>query len=99
MDFEVDFKVDWSSNFRVTPCKGTQDDLGFWIPRCGFPDSSTAFPIFLKIGTWISDSNCWWDSGFIELDSDSKDQDSVLHKQICSGFRILQAKLSILTFE
>ena len=69
MDFEVDFKVDWSSNFRVTPCKGTQDGLGFWIPRCGFPDSSTAFPIFLKIGTWISDSNCWWDSGFIELDS------------------------------
>ena len=24
---------------------------------------------FLEIRTWISDSNCWWDSGFIELDS------------------------------
>ena len=29
---------------------------------------------------------------------DSKAQDSVLHKRICSGFRILQAKLSILTW-
>ena len=38
----------WSSNFRVTPWKGTLDDLGFWIPRCGFPDSCTGFLIFLK---------------------------------------------------
>ena len=43
------------------PCKGIQDILGFWIPRCGFriPDS----------GYWIPDSSTV-DSGFQkELDS------------------------------
>ena len=54
----------WSSDFGVTPCKGIQDGLGFWIPRRGFSDSRYWILHFFKIGTWISGSNCLWDSGF-----------------------------------
>ena len=89
-----------SSDFRVTPCKGIQDGLGFWIPR----------------RSWILDSTPWisgfqvLDSSFFLLElgfrgpvvggiPDSKDQDFVFHKRICSEFWIPQAKLSILTWD
>ena len=81
MDFEVDFKVNLELEFSSHPMQGTVLDsvlhaLDFQIPVL---DSS----IFLKIGTWISDSNCWWDSEFIELDSGFQRP----------GFRIPQANL------
>ena len=57
--------------------------VDFRVPGTGF--------LVLFIGTWISDSNCWWDSGF-------QRPGFVFHKRICSGFRIPQAKLSILTW-
>ena len=37
----------WCSDFPVTPCKGTQDGFGFWIPRCGFPGSRYWIPRFV----------------------------------------------------
>ena len=57
--------------------------VDFRVPGTGF--------LVLFIGTWISDSSCWWDSGF-------QRPEFVFHKRICSGFRIPQAKLSILTW-
>ena len=65
-----------------------QDGLGFWIPRRGFPDSSTGFLIFLlelgfriAVVCGIPDSLSWI--------PDSKTQNSVLHKRHFpdSGFR------------
>ena len=73
----------WSSDFRVTPCKGIQDGLGFWIPRYGFPDSSTGFLIVFKLELGFLYSNRLWDSGFIELDSGFQSP----------GFRITQTNL------
>ena len=75
-------------NFRLSreffaPCKGIQDTLGFWIPRRGFRIPFTGFQIFLG-GTWIPDSNCYWDSGFLHLYSGFQGP----------GFRIPQAKIS-----
>ena len=71
--YRKDLKKGFRDGFQIyeTPhaCKGMQDGLGVWITRCGFPDSSTGFLIFFLIGTWISGSNCLWDSGFLELDS------------------------------
>ena len=48
----------------ISPCKGIQDRLGFWIPRRGFwiPDTE-----FFVTGTWIPDPNLSLDSGFLEL--------------------------------
>ena len=81
----------WSSDFRVTSCKGIQDGLGFWIPRRGFPDSRYWIPHFflLELGFRVP---------VVGGIPDSKDQDFVFHERICSGFRIPQAKLSILTW-
>ena len=54
----------WS--FAIAPCKGIQDTLGFWIPR-----NRSRIPVldcgFFVCGIWISDSNRWWDTGFLEL--------------------------------
>ena len=47
-------------------CKGIQDSHGFWIPRRGFRIPVTGFQIF-SIGTRIPDSNCQWDSRFLQL--------------------------------
>ena len=41
-------------------------DSGFYAMDFRIP---VWIPHFFKIGTWISDSNRLWDSGFIELDS------------------------------
>ena len=81
----------WSSDFPVTPCKWTQDGFGLWIPRCGFPDSRYWIPhsFLLERGFRVP---------IVGGIPDSKDQDFVFHKRICSGFRIPQAKLSILTW-
>ena len=67
----------------IAPCKGIQGTLGFWIPRRGFRIPFTGFQIFLG-GTWIPDSNCYWDSGFLHLYSGFQGP----------GFRIPQAKIS-----
>ena len=45
---------------------GIQDSLGFWIPRHGFRISITGFQFFFS-WIWIADSNCLWDSGFLQL--------------------------------
>ena len=40
---------------RVTPYKGIQDCLGFWIPGCGFRIPGTGFQYFtIELGVWIS---------------------------------------------
>ena len=39
------------------PCKGIQDILGFWIPRCGFRIPGTGFRISAQ---WIPDSKKGW---------------------------------------
>ena len=88
----------WSSDFRVTPCKGIQDGLGFWIPRYGFPDSSTGLLIVFKLELGFRIPIVCGIPDSLSQIPDSKAQDSVLHKRICSGLRILQAKLSILTW-
>ena len=89
MDFKVDFKVDLEFEFSSHPCKGIQDALGFWIPRRRFPDSRYWIPHFflLELGFRVP---------VVGGIPDSKDEDFVFHKRICSGFRIPQAKLSSL---
>ena len=54
---------------------GNQDGLGFYIPRCGYPDSR-----LLAGGTWIPDSLCWI--------TGSISQDSGFRKQKFPRFRI-----------
>ena len=71
------------NEFSLAPCKGIQDTLGFWIPRRGFRIPITGFQIFFS-GTWIPDSNCQWDSGFLLLYSGFQGP----------GFRIPQTKIS-----
>ena len=87
MDFEVDFKVDLEFKFSSHPMKGN-------LRRSWILDSTlwiSRFQYWIPIVGGIQDS--------LSQIPDSKDQDSVFHKRICSGFRILQTKLSILTFE
>ena len=57
------YKVDV---FRPPPCKGIQDSLRLWIPRRGLRILITGFQIFFS-ETWIPNSNCYWDSGFLQL--------------------------------
>ena len=61
----MDFKFT-SRPMHVRECK-TVLESGFHAVDFQIPvlDSSS----FFLIGTWISDSNCLWDSGFLELDS------------------------------
>ena len=43
---------------RFTPCKGIQDSLGFWTPRCGFWITFSRFQyLSVELGFWIPDSN------------------------------------------
>ena len=72
-----------ASKYSVATCKRMQDNLGFWIPRCGFRKLGTRFS-FLFSGTWILASNRLWDSGFLELYSRFQSP----------GFLILPAKFS-----
>ena len=93
MDFEVDFKVDLEFKFSSHPMKGNLRrswilDSTLWISR--FQYWIPYFSKKLELGFRIP---------IVGGIPDSKDQDSVFHKRICSGFRILQTKLSILTFE
>ena len=48
--YRKDLKKGFRGGFQIyeSPhaCKGMQDGLGVWIPRRGFPDSSTGFLIF-----------------------------------------------------
>ena len=64
-----------------TPCKGVQDSLGFWIPRCGF---------------WISPGTGFHQSMSGELKFWNLDSLScMLHPGFQSqGFRISEAKIS-----
>ena len=67
----LDFNTPWSSSANysrcayIAPCKGVQDSLSIWIPRLGFqiPGTITWYHYIVN-GTWILDSNRWWDSGF-----------------------------------
>ena len=43
---------------------------------------------FFVIGTWLPDSNRWWDTGFLELHLDPKAQDSSFQKQKFPEFRV-----------
>ena len=53
------------------PCKGIQNSPGFWIPRRWI-----WIPVSLS-GTWIPDSNRWWDLGdsLVEVFCISKPRD------------------------
>jgi len=45
---------DWVTS-RFRPCKGIQDSLEFWIPRCRFRISGSGFQtLSLEFGFWIS---------------------------------------------
>ena len=72
----------WENPF-ASCIKGIQDSHGFWIPRRGFRIPVTGFQIFSS-GTRIPDSNCQWDSRFLQLYSGFQ----------TSGFRIPLAKIS-----
>ena len=38
----------------LAQCKGIQDSLGFWIPRCGYRIPGTGFQSFsMELGFWI----------------------------------------------
>ena len=65
--------------FKI-PFKGIQDSLRFRIPGS---ESK-----FFVSGTWLPDSNRWWDTGFLELHLDSKAQDSRFQKQKFPEFRV-----------
>ena len=91
MDFEVDFKVDLEFGFsshpmQVNPRRFWILDSTLWISGFQVLDSSFCL---LELGFLIP---------IVGGIPDSKDQDFVFHKRICSGFRIPQAKLSILTW-
>ena len=58
--------VCFNSVLCLAPRKVIQDSLGSWIPRFGFRILGTGFQ-YLSVGTWILDSNRFWDSGFLEL--------------------------------
>ena len=69
------------SNWHVFPaCKNW---LNLSCRVHGFRILTTGFLIFFS-GPWIPDSNCYWDSGFLQLYSGFQG----------SGFRIPQAKFS-----
>ena len=40
----------------ITPCRRTQDSLGFWVPRRGFRIFRYWLPVFVS-GTWILECN------------------------------------------
>ena len=72
----------WANPF-ASCIKGIQDSHGFWIPRRGFRIPVTGFQIFSS-GTRFPDSNCQWDSRFLQLYSGFQ----------TPGFRIPLAKIS-----
>ena len=91
MDFEVDLKVDLEFGFSSHPMQGNPRrslilDSTPWI--YGFQVQDSSF-FLLELGFWVP---------VVGGIPDSKDQDFVFHKRNCSGFRIPQAKLSILTW-
>ena len=91
MDFEVDFKVDLEFGFSSHPMQ--RNPRRSWIPDStpwiyGFQVQDSSF-FLLELGFRVP---------VVGGIPDSKDQDFVFHKRICSGFRIPQAKLSILTW-
>ena len=78
--------VCFNSVLCLAPCKEIQDSLGSWIPRFGFRILGTGFQ-YLSVGTWILDSNRFWDSRIPwAVFSDSKTQESGFHKQKFPGF-------------
>ena len=58
--------VCFNSVLCLAPSKEIQDSRESWIPRFGFRILGTGFQ-YLSVGTWILDSNRFWDSGFLEL--------------------------------
>ena len=73
----------WANPF-ASCIKGIQDSHGFWIPRRGFRIPVTGFQIFSS-GTRFPDSNCQWDSRFLQLYSGF--QTPGFHWQKFPGFR------------
>ena len=70
----------------ITPCKGIQDILGFWIPRCGFRIPGTGFQSWsVELGFWIPIVSGIPDS--LGCIPDSKAQKSGFHKQKFHTFR------------
>ena len=70
-----------------TSCKGIQDRLGFWIPRCGFQIPGTGFQsLSVELGFWIPIVSEIPDS--MSCIPDSKTRDSGFHKQNFPGFRM-----------
>ena len=72
----------------IAPCKGIQDSLGFWIPRCGFRIPGTWF-LYLSVehGFWILII-----SGIANSLSCNPDSKTEIQKQNFLWFRIPQAK-------
>ena len=76
----------------IAPCKGIQDNPGFWIPRRGL-----RIPVFVQsveLGFQIP-SSIQCDSGFLSCILDSEAQDSGFHEQ---KFPAFQKSDSLLTF-
>ena len=68
-------------------CKGIQDRLGFWIPRCGFQIPGTGFQsLSVELGFWIPIVSGIPDS--VSCIPDSKTRDSGFHKQNFPVFRV-----------
>ena len=53
-DLFVQMACLWTTNKGFTPCKGTQNSLGFWILRRGFRIPGTGLQsLSVKLGFWI----------------------------------------------
>ena len=73
-------------NEASPPCKGIQDSLGFWIPRCGLRIPGTGFQyLSVELGLLIPIFSRIPDS--LSCIPDSKTPYSGFHKQKCLGFR------------
>ena len=74
----------------LTSCKGIQDSLGLWIPRCGFWIPGTGFQsLQVELGFWILIVSGIPDC--LSCIPYSKTQDSGFHEQKFPGFRNLDS--------
>ena len=79
----IAYSLQAASQFVTTysPCKGIQDSIGFWIPRCGFRISRWWISVFVG-GTWIQIAIVGGIPDSLSCIPDSKAQDMGFHKKI-----------------
>ena len=90
-DLLVQMAYLWTTNKGFAPCKGIQEDPGFWIPYGGFLIPGTGFQsLSVKLGFWIPRLALKWEYRFLELYSGFHKlffPDSEFHRPKFSGFQ------------